>query len=256
MTSAQDSTTEPSNESPQNLPFAKKVECKVYEIANSLNEYYQLLGEKIYALQTISKENFNNKQLQPTQLTQNQAGSTAVVATLTPKSSPIQVSQHQQMQLNQIPLSNNSQQSTVDTMQSNLASHMYSKPQSIAEEQKKCIERCIVSLTHACRCQDKQCCQSSCLKIKRIVEHAKICTRKHTGDCQVCKKLITLCYYHAKYCNETNCLVPLCSKIKQTQKQLEPANRFVPFDLFLAIDSIHFLQQKLILSNFLFFVFL
>lgn len=265
MKSAQDSTTEPSKESPPNLPYAKRVECKVYEMANSLNEYYQLLGEKIYALQTITKEKINIKQLQPTQLTQNQAGSTTIVATLT--SSPIQISQHQQMQPHQIPPNNNSQQSTVDTMQSNLASPTYSKPhesnninqndlhkssgehdninkhvnsiQSLPEEQRKCFERLIVPLTHACRCRNHQCCQSSCLKMKRILEHTKICTRKYTGGCQVCKKLITLCFYHAMYCKATNCLVPFCSKIKHTLKQPESAHRFVPIDSFLAIDSIH-----------------
>jgi len=55
--------------------------------------------------------------------------------------------------------------------------------------------------------------------MKRVVQHTKICKRKANGDCPICKQLIALCCYHAKYCQETKCPVPFCQNIKYKMKQ-------------------------------------
>uniref|UniRef100_A0A1B6BX87 histone acetyltransferase n=1 Tax=Clastoptera arizonana TaxID=38151 RepID=A0A1B6BX87_9HEMI len=87
------------------------------------------------------------------------------------------------------------------------------------EARKLSIQRCIQSLVHACQCRDANCRLPSCQKMKRVVQHTKICKRKANGDCPICKQLIALCCYHAKYCQETKCPVPFCQNIKYKMKQ-------------------------------------
>lgn len=70
----------------------------------------------------------------------------------------------------------------------------------VQEARKLSIQRCIQSLVHACQCRDANCRLPSCQKMKRVVQHTKICKRKANGDCPICKQLIALCCYHAKYC--------------------------------------------------------
>lgn len=95
------------------------------------------------------------------------------------------------------------------------------------EARKQSIQRCIQSLVHACRCVDQTCPQPSCLKMKRVVSHTKVCKRKTNGGCPICKQLIALCCYHAKHCKEIKCLVPFCPNIKHKLKQQQLAQRFV-----------------------------
>ncbi|XP_046672047.1 CREB-binding protein-like [Homalodisca vitripennis] len=87
------------------------------------------------------------------------------------------------------------------------------------EARKLSIQRCIQSLVHACQCRDANCRLPSCLKMKRVVQHTKNCKRKANGDCPICKQLIALCCYHAKYCQEMKCPVPFCQNIKYKMKQ-------------------------------------
>ncbi|CAL1280153.1 unnamed protein product [Larinioides sclopetarius] len=87
------------------------------------------------------------------------------------------------------------------------------------ESRRLAIQRCIQSLEHACQCRDANCRLPSCQKMKRIVLHAKGCTRKGTNTCAICKQLIALNYYHAKTCQEAKCPVPFCVNIKNKFKQ-------------------------------------
>ncbi|XP_011684735.1 PREDICTED: histone acetyltransferase p300-like [Wasmannia auropunctata] len=97
-----------------------------------------------------------------------------------------------------------------------------------AKKKKVSIQRCIYALVHACQCRDANCRLPSCQKMKRVVMHTKNCKRKTKGGCPICKQLIALCCYHAKHCQETKCLVPLCFNIKpkikrqQLQHQAQP----------------------------------
>ncbi|XP_077254383.1 histone lysine acetyltransferase CREBBP-like [Temnothorax americanus] len=97
-------------------------------------------------------------------------------------------------------------------------------PQEIIDTatiRKLSIQRCILSLVHACLCRDSNNCRlPSCPKMKRMVMHTKHCGRKTTGGCPICKQLIGLCCYHAKQCQKTTeCLVPFCSNIKHKIEQ-------------------------------------
>ncbi|XP_014253868.1 CREB-binding protein isoform X3 [Cimex lectularius] len=93
------------------------------------------------------------------------------------------------------------------------------------EARKHSIQRCIHSLVHACQCRDANCRLPSCQKMKRVVQHTKICKRKANGNCPICKQLIALCCYHAKYCQETKCPVPFCLNIKHKMKQQQLQQR-------------------------------
>ncbi|XP_071555327.1 uncharacterized protein [Temnothorax nylanderi] len=92
--------------------------------------------------------------------------------------------------------------------------------QTNPQKAKLSIQKCIQSLVHACQCRDANNCRlPSCQKMKRVVMHTKNCRRKTNGGCPICKQLIALCCYHAKHCQETECLGPFCSNIKHKIKQ-------------------------------------
>ena len=102
---------------------------------------------------------------------------------------------------------------------------------SPSESRRLSIQRCIQSLLHACQCRDANCRRPSCLKMKRVVMHAKSCKRKNnsgasSSPCPICKQLIALCCYHAKHCQESKCVVPYCGNIKHKIKQQQLQQRF------------------------------
>lgn len=87
------------------------------------------------------------------------------------------------------------------------------------------LQRCLQSLIHACQCHNANCSLPSCQEMKRVVQHSKRCRRKTNGGCPVCKKLIELCCYHAKYCQENTCPVLWCPKIKYKMRQPQIQHR-------------------------------
>lgn len=87
------------------------------------------------------------------------------------------------------------------------------------EARRQSIERCIKSLEHATYCDDKQCQIQSCIKMKKVVSHAKNCKRKNNQGCPICRQLIALCCFHAKSCSKPHCSVPYCHPIKAKLQQ-------------------------------------
>lgn len=87
------------------------------------------------------------------------------------------------------------------------------------------IQRCIQSLVHACQCRDANCRRLSCHKMKRVVQHTKLCRKRQSGHCPVCKQLIALCCYHAKHCTEGQCQVPFCLNIRLKLEEQRKAQR-------------------------------
>ncbi len=100
-----------------------------------------------------------------------------------------------------------------------------SSQESKVEARRRSIQRCIGSLVHACSCRDANCRLPSCQKMKRVVSHSRNCKRKTNAGCPVCKQLIVLCCYHAKYCNEVKCMVPFCKNVKQKLKEQQLRQR-------------------------------
>ncbi|KAH7721849.1 TAZ zinc finger family protein [Aphelenchoides avenae] len=83
------------------------------------------------------------------------------------------------------------------------------------------MKRCIQSLVHACKCRDGNCRRPTCVKLKKVVLHVKLCKTRQQTDCPVCKQAITLCYYHAKQCGLAECPVLFCSNIRQKLNEPE-----------------------------------
>ena len=93
-------------------------------------------------------------------------------------------------------------------------------PQNPHEARKRSIQKCIQSLVHACQCRDMTCKLQSCIKMKRVIRHARDCRNtRDNGNRSICKQFVALCLFHARDCNESQCLVPFCSNIKQRLKK-------------------------------------
>ena len=92
-------------------------------------------------------------------------------------------------------------------------------PQNPHEARKQSIQKCIQSLVHACQCHDMTCKLQSCIKMKRLIRHTRDCRLRNNGNCSICKQFVALCLFHARSCNENQCLVPLCSNVKQKLKK-------------------------------------
>jgi hypothetical protein len=80
------------------------------------------------------------------------------------------------------------------------------------------VQMCVKVLEHASSCRDQHCAAIACQKMKKIIAHSDNCARKSHG-CQQCKRLVTLCVFHAKECNKNRCSVPHCMQVKQRMKR-------------------------------------
>jgi E1A/CREB-binding protein len=83
------------------------------------------------------------------------------------------------------------------------------------------MQRCIQSLIHALQCKNANCRRNTCHKMKKVIAHNKQCKKRQQVNCPVCKHYISLCNYHAKYCNQQSCPVPFCSNIRQKLQEQE-----------------------------------
>jgi E1A/CREB-binding protein len=90
-------------------------------------------------------------------------------------------------------------------------------------QRQQSLQRCIEALFHATQCQNAACINRSCFRYKRVIQHAKECKGK-TNQCNVCKHVIFLCWYHAKSCNDQNCQVPFCKNLKTKIKKQRATN--------------------------------
>ena len=95
------------------------------------------------------------------------------------------------------------------------------KAERANRERNKAIERCTVSLSHACNCFDRNCSLLSCQKMKRVIFHTRQCKRKSLGGCPICKQLIALCCYHSRKCKLKDCSVHFCERIKEKMRDAE-----------------------------------
>jgi len=85
------------------------------------------------------------------------------------------------------------------------------------------INRCLTSLIHALNCREGATCTAAgCLKMKRVVDHTRTCQRKSSNirGCPICSQLMSLCFYHSKFCRQTVCHVPFCRIMKRKVQAL------------------------------------
>ncbi|CAF1467759.1 unnamed protein product, partial [Didymodactylos carnosus] len=93
---------------------------------------------------------------------------------------------------------------------------------SIASSQlqrQQSMQHCIEALLHAVKCRKINCINRSCFRYKRVVQHTKECKGRNS-QCNVCKHVVFLSWYHAKSCMDQYCQVPFCTNLKtKIQKQ-------------------------------------
>lgn len=80
--------------------------------------------------------------------------------------------------------------------------------------------------THTLQCRDTQCEISLCTMLKHGVLHERSCTVKVVNGCLICKKVVSICCYHAKYCEDEKCLVPFCAAIKSKLRERRVSERY------------------------------
>jgi E1A/CREB-binding protein len=85
------------------------------------------------------------------------------------------------------------------------------------------MQHCIEKLLHSVNCRNAQCVNISCFRYKRVVQHTKECQGKNP-QCNVCKQVIYLCWYHAKNCMDRNCQVPFCMNLKTKIQKHTPTS--------------------------------
>lgn len=78
-----------------------------------------------------------------------------------------------------------------------------SENSSLTESQK--VEHLVSIIIHASSCPDNECQVSKCLKMKKILAHCILCSRRQ--NCPVCKQVIAVSCLHAKDCTANDCKV-------------------------------------------------
>ena len=91
------------------------------------------------------------------------------------------------------------------------------------EHTKRAIQTCLIYLKHSSQCYDTKCHQVSCQRMKKVMNHARLCTRSETENkgCPICKQLADLCWEHARNCQDRQCVVIFCNNIKLKLRQKE-----------------------------------
>ncbi|CAF1064383.1 unnamed protein product [Rotaria sordida] len=75
------------------------------------------------------------------------------------------------------------------------------------------MQRSMDALLHALNCCTVNCVNHSCFRYKHVIQHTKDCKEKNR-QCNVCKQVIFLYWYHAKICMNRNCEIPYCTSLK------------------------------------------
>lgn len=78
---------------------------------------------------------------------------------------------------------------------------------------------------HSIVCRDTECKLNLCKMMKNAVEHVFHCRGRLEGKCDVCKKIVSLCSKHSKYCNNENCTLLFCANIKEKVKNRKLKDR-------------------------------
>jgi len=88
------------------------------------------------------------------------------------------------------------------------------------KERQRSIQLHMTLLLHAASCNSTSCTSQNCAKMKSLLKHGETCPTKHTGGCNVCKRIYTLLQIHARQCKDPKCPVPKCLAFRQRFRQL------------------------------------
>jgi len=89
------------------------------------------------------------------------------------------------------------------------------------EERDKSIKAHLELLTHSVSCKSTDCSVNNCARMKKLVDHIKVCGPSVKKNCKICARLLSLLSMHAKLCTvRNNCPVPFCDRIRKRNKRL------------------------------------
>ena len=93
------------------------------------------------------------------------------------------------------------------------------------KERQRSIQLHMTLLLHAASCTSPTCASQNCHKMKNLLLHGETCKTKHSGGCNVCKRIWTLLQIHARQCKDPKCPVPKCLVFRQRLRQLAMQQR-------------------------------
>ena len=70
------------------------------------------------------------------------------------------------------------------------------------------------ALLHYSRCCDTECISTNCLWAKSSILHSYFCHLKLDEHCHDCQKAVAICIMHTIKCEESNCPVYFCTRVK------------------------------------------
>lgn len=87
-------------------------------------------------------------------------------------------------------------------------------------ERQRSIQLHMTLLLHAASCNSTTCSSQNCAKMKSLLKHGDACQTKHSGGCNVCRRIYTLLQIHARQCKDPKCPVPKCLAFRERFRQL------------------------------------
>jgi len=75
------------------------------------------------------------------------------------------------------------------------------------------------ALVHSSTCNDPNCREPPCPKMKNLLRHRQNCEIRVRGGCEICRRVLCLVQMHARECKTERCRVPHCEDLKHHLKQ-------------------------------------
>mmetsp|Transcript_17915 Transcript_17915/g.20693 ORF Transcript_17915/g.20693 Transcript_17915/m.20693 type:complete len:1767 (+) Transcript_17915:908-6208(+) len=99
--------------------------------------------------------------------------------------------------------------------------HAHPLKLKVADNQKSARQQKVrdkkVLLVHACSCNDMNCKNPLCPKMKAFLKHGRDCQKRVRGGCKICLKISFLLQLHGRHCTlpAGKCRVPNCAKTRE-----------------------------------------
>ncbi|CAF3278892.1 unnamed protein product [Rotaria socialis] len=85
---------------------------------------------------------------------------------------------------------------------------------NIQQQRQLAMQRTLDAIRHAVNCRNANCIFKNCAVCKRLLQHAKECTKASRNQCQLCNKVFSPIWLHAKTCADQTCPLPYCATFK------------------------------------------
>jgi E1A/CREB-binding protein len=79
---------------------------------------------------------------------------------------------------------------------------------NIQQQRQITMQKMLDAIRHAVQCRNANCIFKNCSPCKRLLLHAKECTKASRNQCPLCNKLLSPIWFHTKTCTDQHC--PVC----------------------------------------------